>query len=273
LSSERAWNLHVPKPELSKAIELNENNGFALQNRALAYSAADEPEAALADATRLIELAPENVLNYILKGSILVLLKREDELTAHVEDILRRFPHEPNIRLAVSELFYQIGADDEAQALASDTLAEGRTAAALVVSAGRRSTGEIEMQLAELDEALRIDPDFLPALLMRANTLWMEYRFDAALADAERVLKLHPGHPEAYTTKVKVLLDTNRQRDARRVIEELVENSATDARGLATAASLYERLDDISKARETAQRARELAPGDPYVRGITEHLS
>ena len=259
--------------ELSKAIELNENNGFALQNRALAYSAADEPEAALADATRLIELAPENVLNYILKGSILVLLKREDELTAHVEDILRRFPHEPNIRLAVSELFYQIGADDEAQALASDTLAEGRTAAALVVSAGRRSTGEIEMQLAELDEALRIDPDFLPALLMRANTLWMEYRFDAALADAERVLELHPGHPEAYTTKVKVLLDTNRQRDARRVIEELVENSATDARGLATAASLYERLDDISKARETAQRARELAPGDPYVRGITEHLS
>lgn len=259
--------------EFSKAIELNENNGFALQNRALAYAASDELEAALADATRLIAVAPESIPSYLLKGSILAQMKREDELAIHVEDMLSRFPGEGNLRLAASELFFQIGADDKAQAFAADTLAEDRSAAALFISAGRRSTGEIETQLAELNEALRIEPDFVPALLMRANTLWMEYKFDAALADADRVLELYPGHPEAYTTKVKVLLDTNRRREALRLVEELVEKSATDARGLATAASLYERLDDISKARETAQRARELAPSDPYVRGIAEHLS
>src|SRR5690606_6774971 len=146
------------------------------------------------------------------------------------------------------------------------TLADNRTAAALVVSAGRRPTSEIDMRLAELDEALRIDPDFLPALLMRANTLWMEYKFEAALADADRVLELFPAHTEAYTIKLKVLLDTNRRKEALRPVDELVEKSAHDARGLITAASLYERLDDLTRARAAVERAREIAPTDSYVR-------
>ena len=259
--------------EFSRAIELNENNGFALQHRAMAHAVLRDFEAALADATKLVAIAPEGRLGYMVKGSILAQIGREDELAAHVEDMLSRFPDEPGLRLFASELFFQIGADDEAQALTEEALDDDPPAAALVLSAGRRPTGETEMRLAELDAALRIEPDFLPALLMRANTLWMEYRFEAALADADRVLELYPGHPEAYTIKVKVLLDTNRRREAIRLVDELVEKSATDARGLATAASLYERLDNLNKARATVERAREIAPGDPHVRTMAEHLS
>src|SRR5690606_22334129 len=172
-----------------------------------------------------------------------------------------------------SELFFLVGADGKAQALAEETLDDNPSAAALVLSAGRRPTDETEMRLAELNEALRIEPDFLPALLMRANTLWMEYRFEAAMADEDRALELYPGDPEAYTIKVKVLLDTDRRGEALRLVDELVEKSATDARGLATAASLYERLENVNKARATVERAREIAPGDPYVRTMAEHLS
>ena len=157
--------------------------------------------------------------------------------------------------------------------LAAETLAADRTAAALVISAGRRPTSEMDTRLAELDEALRIEPDFLPALVMRANTLWMEYRFQPALADANRALELEPGHPEAYAIKVKVLLDMDRRPEAMRMVDQLVEESAADARGLATAASLYARLENLTKARTTIERAREIAPSDAYVRSIAEYLS
>ena len=131
----------------------------------------------------------------------------------------------------------------------------------------------MDTRLAELDEALRIEPDFLPALVMRANTLWMEYRFQPALADANRALELQPGHPEAYAIKVKVLLDMDRRPEAMRMVDQLVEESAADARGLATAASLYARLENLTKARTTIERAREIAPSDAYVRSIAEYLS
>ena len=174
--------------EFSKAIELNKNNGFALRQRAIVYAFLNDFEAALADARKLVAVEPESPVNYILQGSILTQLKREDELAAHIEDMLSRFPDEPNVRLAAGELFFQAGADDKVEALAAETLAADRTAAALVISAGRRPTSEMDTRLAELDEALRIEPDFLPALVMRANTLWMEYRFQPALADANRAL-------------------------------------------------------------------------------------
>src|SRR5690606_801584 len=172
--------------EFSSAIDLNENNEFALQHRAIAHAGMRDFDAALADARRLVAITRENLLGYMVQGTILAQFSREDELAALVDDMLTRFPDEPGLRLFASELFFQVGADDKAQALTESTLADNRTAAALVVSAGRRPTGEIDMRLAELDEALRIDPDFLPALLMRANTLWMEYKFEAALADADR---------------------------------------------------------------------------------------
>ena len=259
--------------EFSKAIELNKNNGFALRQRAIVYAFLNDFEAALADARKLVAVEPENPVNYILQGSILAQLKREDELAAHIEDMLSRFPDEPNVRLAAGELFFQAGADDKVEALAAETLAADRTAAAMVISAGRRPTSEMDTRLAELDEALRIEPDFLPALVMRANTLWMEYRFQPALADANRALELQPGHPEAYAIKVKVLLDMDRRPEAMRMVDQLVEESAADARGLATAASLYARLENLTKARTTIERAREIAPSDAYVRSIAEYLS
>ena len=93
------------------------------------------------------------------------------------------------------------------------------------------------------------------------------------MADANRALELQPGHPEAYAIKVKVLLDMDRRPEAMRMVDQLVEESAADARGLATAASLYARLENLTKARATIERAREIAPSDAYVRSIAEYLS
>jgi tetratricopeptide (TPR) repeat protein len=107
---------------------------------------------------------------------------------------------------------------------------------------------------------------------MRANTLWMEYRYQPALVDANRALELSPGLAQAYDIKVKVLLDMNRRAEAMRVVDEMVERNAADAVGLAMAAQFYQRLGSATKARETIARARGIAPDNQLVLTIAARI-
>ncbi len=256
----------------TNAIELHQNNGFALRQRAGAYVGQEEFDAALTDARRLIAMEPEVQENYLLLGIILAHLRREDELNRHVEVMLARFPDDQGVRAAASELFYTMGADDKADALLTAPVDGEPSAVVLAMSARRRPVSETDAKLAELDQALSIAPDYVPALLLRANTLWMEYRYQPALADVNRALELAPRLAEAYDIKVKILQDMNRRSEALRTVDEMAENSAIDAAGLVMAAAHYARLGNAKKARETAERARELAPESEFVQEASRHL-
>ena len=252
----------------SEAFALEPGNTFALRQRAMAQTALEDFDAALADAERLIAMEPTVQAHYVLKGMVLASSRREEELAAHVEVMLARFPDDQTVRAAASQMFMDVGADAKADTLLADSLDAGPNVVALMTSASRRPVSETDAKLADLDEALRIEPDFLPALLMRANTLWMEYRFEPALADVNRALELSPGLAQAYDIKVKILLDMNRRTEAGRVVDEMAAASATDPVGLALAAQNYQQLGRAAKARETIARAREIAPNNEFVEKI-----
>jgi tetratricopeptide (TPR) repeat protein len=256
----------------SLAVDLHDGNSFALRQRAMAYANLDNFEEAIADANELVAMEPELPANYVFRGMILGELGREDELAAHVEDMLARFPGDQALRAAASEMFMQAGADDKADALLAESLGGDPNVIALMTSASRRPVGETDAKLAELDEVLRIEPDLVPALLMRANTLWMEYRFQPALSDVNRALDLSPGLAQAYSIKVKVLLDMNRRTEALRTVDEMTERSARDPMALAMAAQHYQQLGRAVKARETLARAREIAPDNQFVESVASHI-
>jgi len=253
----------------SRAVELRENNTFALRQRAMAHASQRGFEAALVDATRLVAIEPEVVGHYVFQGMMLAQLRREDELAAHVDAMLARFPDDPGLRATASEMFFQAGADDRADAMLEESLGDNPNVLALLTSARRRPISETDTKLAELDEALRIEPDFIPALLMRASTLRTEYRYQPALADVNRALELAPDLVAAYDIKVQILFDMNRRTEAMRTVDELVAKSATDPVGLAMAAQLYMRLGSAAKARQTIALARELAPDNQIVQAIS----
>lgn len=91
----------------------------------------------------------------------------------------------------------------------------------------------------------------------------MEYRLDAALADAERAIALDPGAWNAYGTKTKVLMDRNRQTEAARVAETVVAANPDQAFAYSTAAQIYAELGRDTQAKEMYARFQELGGSPP----------
>ncbi|HWK41111.1 MAG TPA: DUF3857 domain-containing protein [Croceibacterium sp.] len=257
----------------SKAIDLEEGNTFALRQRCLAYSQLKDFDSALADADAIVAIEPDGIGGYLARGFVLAQARRTDDLVAHVNAMLARFPDEEDLSPIASQMFVNAGMDDEADALLSKSLAGGTSnIMALMTRASLRPTDETDQKLADLNEVLKLEPDFIPALLMRANTLWKEYRLQPALADANRVLELAPDVMEAYQTKIKILVDMNRRTEAVRTVDEMVEKFANDPAGLAMAAQSYQQLDRMAKAREAITRAKAIASENAVVRTIAPHI-
>ena len=256
-----------------RAIDAKPDNVFALRQRAQANANLRAFPEALADTRRLRELQPDFAMNYIFEGMMLAEMKDEAALTAHIDEMLARFPDEPVVRAAASEMYLRIGLDGQADTLLAQSLATAPNVIALMTSASRRSIGETDEKLAELDQAIGLAPDYVPVLLMRADTLWMEYEFDRALADVNRAIELSPETAHAYPIKFNILMDMNRRTQAVATADAMVVVSGGDAGALAQAANLYEQADRIAKARETIARAVALAPNDDFVRTVAQNIA
>jgi len=116
--------------------------------------------------------------------------------------MLERFPDSDFVIAMAVEMFTQARMDAEADALVTKSAGgENGNLSALVLRAERRPTSETDLALADLNEALKINPDYVPALLSRANTLWKEYRLQPALGDVNRAIELRPDLREAYSVK------------------------------------------------------------------------
>lgn len=162
-----------------------------------------------------------------------------------------------------SQILFAAGNDERSDELLANAIASQETPFALVLRATRRPTDETAQKLTDLNRALELAPDFVPALVLRAHTLWMEYRLDAALADAERAIALDPGAWNAYGTKAKVLLDRNRRTDALRVAEAVVTENPDQPFAYSTASQIYADLGRDAQAKEMYARFQEMVGNSP----------
>jgi tetratricopeptide (TPR) repeat protein len=254
------------KGEHDKAIELftrslaeEPGESFTLFQRALAHSSKSQFETALADADRAIELTPSYQQAHMLRTQLLMQLQRTDEAAKSIDTMLALFPDDPGIKTMASELHFAIGNDATSDALLSSAISGGEAPMALVSRAMRRPVDETDEKLADLNQALKLQPDFVPALVARAQTLWMEYRYDAALADANKAIQLMPAAVQAYDIKAKILAERGRRTQAATVADELVKANPNLPAAYMFAAQIYRNLEMPSKAKEMLDR--EIAAG------------
>ncbi|WP_338243049.1 DUF3857 domain-containing protein [Aurantiacibacter hainanensis] len=250
------------------AIEMNEDNYFAYGQRAEAYASKEDFDSAIADADRLLDIQPENAWGYISKGFLLARARRTDELEAHVTRMEKAFPADPSIASAASQMLADAGLEESAAVLLERAVVDGGSPIALVTRAGQRPDDANDMKLADLDEALAIDPDFIPALMARARVLWDDYELERALVDAERVIELQPSFEGGYDMKIIILLDMERETEAIAMVDELVERFPGDPMMLRSAAGFYRELRQYEKSDATMARAREILPDEDFFRSI-----
>lgn len=118
----------------------------------------------------------------------------------------------------------------------------------------------------EYREALRILPDYLPALNGLGHALLMQGRHDEAEAIFERALAQHPGSLETRVRLGNLLLERGRPAEALARFDEVIARAPTSGEAWIGRASALFLLARHAESAEAWERARALSPPKPDLR-------
>jgi tetratricopeptide (TPR) repeat protein len=251
---------------LRSSLKTEPDNAYAHYSLAFALFGQRDLEGALAETEQSIKLDPGYSSAYGLKASLLMSLKRPDDAIAATDALVKAFPKSSEALVMASNLYDQFGRTDKSAEMLGASLRGEETPVALVTRANRRPVSETDQKLADLTKALQIDPNYIPALLSRGNTEWMEYQYKEALADVNKAIQLSPDALPAYDTKAKVLIDMNRKKDAAVVAQQAMDANPDNAGAYAFAAYLYDRLGMQKEAK--AVRDKQLTLSAPSAEAL-----
>lgn len=109
--------------------------------------------------------------------------------------------------------------------------------------------------LADLDAALRIDPNFTRAQRMRAGIFFDRGRVDDALSDLRDVVRYDPSQRDVAFTLVYELNKLGRARDAMAIIDEMLQKRPFDVESMAGFGAIFGQMDDWDRAIQLYERA------------------
>ncbi|GJM18101.1 MAG: hypothetical protein DHS20C14_03140 [Phycisphaeraceae bacterium] len=109
--------------------------------------------------------------------------------------------------------------------------------------------------LADLDNALKLDPTFTRARRMRAGIYFRDGRTEDALRDLREVVRQDPSLTEVAFALVEEFLTLGRERDALNVTDEIIRRRPQDTRAMLGFGSIYGRHELWTRASALYQTA------------------
>ena len=248
--------------------DADQENSWALQKLGDAYYLQGNYQESLAIGEQLLERFPDLILGYTTKAYSLVKLGREQEADTVLQAALKAQPDNEVRKAMISEVYLMLDMEDQSDALLADTIDGSDNPAFLVQRAARRETGEYKEKMADLNAALAIDPDMVPALIMRSDEFWADEEYAKALADIDRALELEPRSLNALQSKARILLEQGRRTDAMPVITRMMELVEGNAVGMAVTSQYLRQAGKEKEADDLLERAHSIAPDNRMVNNI-----
>jgi tetratricopeptide (TPR) repeat protein len=218
----------------TRSLRSDPGSSFALGNRAYTHSALRNVEAALADAAAAIKVSPTYVEMYDLRAWLLTMQGKETEALAELQAMLTASPKDSRAHWSASHNYSRLGRYTDAVRAMDVVIAEKPTAANYRKRAEVRDPVDFSGRIADLDAALKLEPDSPQLQLLRAQAQSEAGNHKAAL--------------EVYTLRLKT------------------ENVPTEKRRLRTLRGIeYFKLGDSTAGRKDLAAALESgADGDSY---------
>jgi tetratricopeptide (TPR) repeat protein len=198
----RARDMRGSEELLTRALELDPQNGDALARRAFARAVLEDLPGALADADRAIELAPESGLAHQARATVAVVGGDYDRAEVELSRSLELDPRDGDLwveraQVRGAQQLYGRALEDLRHAvdlpLRAYTVAHLRGLMARFLWAdGRR-----EQAMEEVERALALDPDTSVALEVRAASRLDRQDARGALEDAHRADAIAESHESA----------------------------------------------------------------------------
>ena len=170
---------------ITKAIRADATQQAAYSNRAAAYLALGNPQAALNDLDRAVALAPGQAEAHYNRAKALMALGRGDEALAALDRALALNPRYVDAHVTRGTVLEARGDTQEAVACAERALAlDGRKFEAHFNRGhALAALGEVDAAISSYTAALEIAPGHVEALNNRGNLYRYANAFDAALTD------------------------------------------------------------------------------------------
>jgi tetratricopeptide (TPR) repeat protein len=248
----------------SKAIAQSPNDDFAYGRRAYANYGAGNMDAALADARKATDLQPDFVSMYGMRANIYMMQKKPDQAVAEIRRMVAANPSKPQITDLATRMLSDMGLAGKAGAIAGAPGDFTPSPQAYLVRARLRDAKDTDAQIADLDQALKLDADFVPALATRAELLYAKEKYDAALADIDRALGHDPHEPNFYLLKANILRNLGRRDDALAVAQAVASANPEIPLAHVVAGKIYQAFERHADAVAAIDRAIALAP-EPYM--------
>jgi tetratricopeptide (TPR) repeat protein len=234
-----------------------------LYKRGLAHSRAGHDQLAVADFSRAVEIDPEHLDARVElaqaslgRGDAAAAVASCDEILARAPDhltalLMRALAQEGVGRAAAAE------ADLDAL-LAHDSEGPLAVPAYQARARLREARDASEAAVADLDQAIRLQPETPTLYLLRASAQLSVGRFDAAVTDTNRALFFTPDDAAGHALRGLALRDGGRLEEAVRELERAVELEEDVMQHHYALADALDRLNEHERALASYSRALEI---------------
>ena len=240
----------------TKSLTRDPGNSFARSHRAFALTNQRKFDEALADLNVVLEQQPRNAFALAQRATAYRALGDNDKALADAGAALSVGNTSPEVRLLRANLYRDLGKHDLVVKEAELLIQENPTSEYALVAAGKifSAEGRRDAALEAHDRALKIKPQ----AYIYVNRAQVRSPADRAgrLADLDEALKLEPDHSEALAYKASLLLRQGEHEQAIRIFDRALQGTPIDQLDLRRGRSVA--LYKIGKTEEAEQEFRQI---------------
>lgn len=164
---QRAWQDAIAG--FTRALALDADDQFSLGHRALAYNAIGDSDAALRDAASALAVNPNWIDLYLLRASLLRRQGKPDLAAREAEAVVAANPDVAYARVAAANIYNALGKTAEAMREYDRALALQPEAYIYLNRADARQREDLAGRRADIDEALKLQPGMIEAMIAKGE--------------------------------------------------------------------------------------------------------
>jgi tetratricopeptide (TPR) repeat protein len=205
----------------SNLLAANAQNPVALVSRGQAYFKLERYDDALADTDQALKLGYHWPDVRVLRANVFMMRHDREAVTREAEAMVRENPDSDFAFVAAGKTYNALGRKQDAMKAFDHALAIKPQAYVYINRSQVRPYSDSQGRIADLDAALKLDPDSVDALSIKAWELARAKDYAAALALYDRAVALQPEDNDLPRSRASVLYKAGRTAEAERTFATL----------------------------------------------------